>query len=114
MRTETTLVPHEQQYKYDVIVHLVLDQFGGWLGRAYRETDENEADENTIIENIINGEYTHPVRVIAFNTHEGWSRDVTEDIASKLLDLSREGRVLGAAAREFVERVTGKSPTVIV
>jgi len=114
MRTEIPLAPREPQYKYDVIVHLVLDQFRGRLGRAYRETDENEADENTIIENIINGEYSHPVRVVAFNTHEGWSRDVTQEIGLKLLDLSREGRVLGAAAREFVERVTGKAPTVIV
>jgi hypothetical protein len=76
------------------------------LGRAYRETDEGDADELTIIENFINGEYSRPVRVVAFNTHEGWSRNVTEEIALKLLDLS-------AAAREFVERVTGKAPTVI-
>ena len=114
MRTEIPLAPLELQYKYDVLVYIVLDQFRGQLGRAYRETDENEADETTIIENIINREYSHPVRVVAFNTHEGWSRDVTQEIGLKLLDLSREGRVLGAAAREFVERVTGKAPTVIV
>ena len=87
----------------------LLRAIRGRLGRAYRETDENEADETTIIENIINREYSHPVRVVAFNTHEGWSRDVTEEIALKLLDLSREGRVLGTAARE-----SGKSPAVIV
>jgi hypothetical protein len=60
--------------------------------------DENEADETTIIGNIINGEYSHPVRVVAFNTHEGWSRNVTEEIAFKLFDLSSEGRVLGSIA----------------
>jgi hypothetical protein len=54
------------------------------------------------------------VRIVAFNSAEGWSRDKTEDIALKLLDLSRQGRVLGAAAREFVERITGQVPTVIV
>jgi hypothetical protein len=54
------------------------------------------------------------VRIVAFNRAEGWSRDVTEDIALKLLDLSRQGRVLGAAAREFVERITGQTATVIV
>ena len=111
MSTETPLVPRKHQY--DVTIYIVLDQFRGVLGRAYRETDEGDADELTIIENFINGEYSRPVRVVAFNTHEGWSRDVTEEIALKLLDLSREGRVLGAAAREFVERVTGKAPTVI-
>jgi hypothetical protein len=52
--------------------------------------------------------------VIAFNTHEGWSRDATEDIAHKILDLNQQGTALSAAAREFVERVTGKSVTVAV
>ena len=53
----------------------------GTLGRAYVETDEARADEPTIIENILNGEYSQPLRVAAFNTAEGWARDVTEDIA---------------------------------
>jgi hypothetical protein len=30
------------------------------------------------------GQYNNPVRVIAFNTTEGWSRDVTEDIAQEI------------------------------
>ena len=34
--------------------------------------------------------------------------------AEELLDLSRQGRVLGAAAREFVKRITGQTATVIV
>ena len=54
------------------------------------------------------------MRVVAFNTDEGWSRDVTREIALKLLELNREGTALGAAAREFVERVTGQSATAIV
>jgi hypothetical protein len=29
-------------------------------------------------------QYSHPVRVVAFNTAEGWSRNVTMDIADKL------------------------------
>ena len=28
--------------------------------------------------------YRHPVRIVAFNTAEGWSRDVTMDIADEL------------------------------
>jgi hypothetical protein len=35
----------------------------------------------TVIRNLIAGEYSDPVRVVCFNTAEGWSRDVTEDIA---------------------------------
>jgi hypothetical protein len=75
---------------------------------------EAEANEPTIIEYIGEGQFNHPLRVIAFNTEEGWSRDMTKDIALKLLDLSMEGRVLGVAAREFVERETGQTARVIV
>src|SRR5262249_28173944 len=99
-----------RQHQYDVAIYIVLDQFGGPFGRAYRETDESYADEHTTIDKISDGAYSRPVRVVAFNTHEGWSRDVTEEIALKLFDLSGEGHRLGAAAREFVERVTGKAP----
>jgi hypothetical protein len=34
-------------------------------------------------------------------------RDVTADIALRLLRMSREARMLGSAARDFVERMTG-------
>jgi hypothetical protein len=54
------------------------------------------------------------VRVVAFNTEQGWSRDVTHEIATKLLDLNQEGVALGAAARDFVERVTGQSATAAI
>jgi hypothetical protein len=65
------------------------------------------ANEPTIIRWIIEGQFKRPLRVIAFNTEEGWSRDVTREIAEKMLDLNNAGTALGAAAREFVERVTG-------
>jgi hypothetical protein len=33
---------------------------------------------------LLDGQYESPVRIIAFNTAEGWSRDVTIDIADEL------------------------------
>ena len=57
----------------DVTVHIVLNDFGP-LGRAYVETDEAKADEATIIENILSGQYSHLIRVVAFNTAESSSR----------------------------------------
>ena len=61
MRTQTPLAPGQP----DVTVHFVL--FGG-LGRAYVETDEAEADQATIVDNILSGQYSSPLRVIAVNT----------------------------------------------
>ena len=105
MRTKIPLAPREP----DVTVYIVLNDFGP-LGSAYVETDEAEADEATIIENILSGQYSHPMRVVAFNTAEGWARDVTEDIARVVLSKVRnEDRSIGIAAQEFLVRVLGVS-----
>jgi hypothetical protein len=88
---------------FDVDVYLVLDDFGR-IGRAYRETDEEEADKASIVREIIEGQYNNPVRVVAFNTAEGWSRDVTEDIAREIKDRAdRTGEQLSQGARDFIE-----------
>ena len=103
MRTKIPLAPREP----DVTVHIVLNDFGP-LGSAYVETDEAEADEATIVENILSGQYSHPMRVIAFNTAEGWSRDVTEDIARAVLTKARnENRSIAIVVQEFLDRSLG-------
>jgi hypothetical protein len=33
---------------------------------------------------MLRGEYSNPVRVVGFNTVEGWARDVSEDVADEL------------------------------
>ena len=94
-------------------VYQVLDDLGEH-GHVWPEMAENEANEQTIIQWIIDGQFKRPLRVIAFKTEEGWSRDVTHGIARRILQLNRRGTPLGAAAREFVERITGNAPVVAV
>ena len=86
MPNRATLVP---DLPTDVTVYLVLDDFGRH-GRAWRETDENQVDEATVIENLLEGQYEKPARIVAFNTAEGWSRDVTEDIARAAVEVARK------------------------
>ena len=88
----------------DVTVYLVLYDFGA-LGRAYVETDEANASETDVISNISSGQYSKPIRVVAFNTAEGWSRDVTEDIAEALLERDASEGDLSGSAKTFVGRV---------
>jgi hypothetical protein len=87
----------------DDTVYLVLDDFGS-LGQAYRETDPEQADRKTVLSNLVSGEYRRPLRIVAFNTTEGWARDVTAEFATEALTCSDQD--LSAAAREFVEGVT--------
>ena len=85
-------------------VYLVLDSFRA-AGLAYRETDPNEADEKTVIADLIAGQFEAPVQVIAFNVEAGWARDVSEDIAHKLFDEVRKtDGTLSAAARSLISR----------
>ena len=65
-------------------IYLVLDDFGGRLGRAWRETVEGDTNHETLIRDLMDGQYSCPTRIIVFNTIEGWSRDVTLDIADEL------------------------------
>jgi hypothetical protein len=101
MRTQIPpLVPDE----HNVTVYIVLNDFGQ-LGRSYLETDEANADEKTVVSNIISGQYSNPIRVVAFNTVEGWSRDVTEDIAHAVLEREESYSEISDPAKEFVGRV---------
>jgi hypothetical protein len=88
----------------DGTVYLVLDDFGE-LGSAFRETDPAQADLTTVVADLLSGQYRHPLRVVAFNTAEGWARDVNADFARQVVTRVRElDRDLAAAVRDFVER----------
>ena len=91
----------------DQNVYLVVDDFGRNV-RAYREADVETADLVTVIVDLLDGQYRNPIRVVAFNTAEGWSQDVSEDIAQELRRRCElQGRVVPYNIHEFVERHHG-------
>jgi hypothetical protein len=92
----------------DVTVYIVVDDFGS-LGTAYRETDEASCDEQSVIDDFLTGQFNNPLRVIAFNTAEGWARDVSEDIAHLVIETARDrNKGLSETALRFYERHTGE------
>jgi hypothetical protein len=92
---------------FDATVVMVLDDFGR-LGRAYRETREGEADMETVIGNMLTGQYERPVRVVEFNIAEGWCRDVSADVAREVADRARrDGHELPRGTLRFVEAELG-------
>jgi hypothetical protein len=90
------LVPHAGAVSY-----IVLDDFGK-AGRVYREAAEAAATLESIIDDLMTGQFNNPVRVVAFNPSEGWSREVSEDVAREVLR-RLAGRRLAASSRKFVE-----------
>jgi hypothetical protein len=99
MRPSPSIVPG-----VDREVCLVLDDFGR-LGLAWRETDVEHTGFETVVRDLLDGQYSNPVRVIAFNLAEGWCRDVSEDVALELrVRCERQGRELPESVQRFVER----------
>ncbi len=78
MREAPSIVP-----VMDQDVYLVLDDFGA-MGCAWRGTNVEGAGLEAVIEDLLEGQYSNPVRIIRFNLAEGWVRDVSEEIAQKL------------------------------
>ena len=94
-----SIVPtdHDQNF------YLVINNYGT-LGPAFAETDLGEADLETTVSDLMNGQYGDPVRVVAFNTAEHWSEDVAREILRRL-DLA--GHELPSSIQAFVESHLG-------
>ena len=87
----------------DVTLHVVECAFG--KVRYLREMDLADADQETVIRDLVAGQFDHPRRVIAFNTAEGWAREVSEDIAREVAERAwHDGEPLTDGTRHFCER----------
>ncbi|SRR5258707_250199 len=88
----------------DQDVYLVLDDFGGAFGQAWPETAVEDTNLETLIEDLLDGHYSNPVRIVAFNTSEGWSRDISEEVAQILSQrCAEQRRDLAFSVREFID-----------
>ena len=47
----------------DVTVYIVLDDFGSF-GTAYRETDEASSDQQSVVDDLLTGQFNNPLRVL--------------------------------------------------
>src|SRR5467141_4646092 len=79
----TGWTPTTVPYGADQTVYLVVDRFGR-LGTVYRETEVERTDTETIITDLMSGQFNDPVRVVAFNTLEHWSEDVSKQIVDEI------------------------------
>jgi hypothetical protein len=90
----------------DDTVYLVEDNLGSF-GRIFTETNAARCDRETILRDLYASQYHDPVRVVAFNTREGWSRDVSYEFAVEVqLRAALLGDDLSGNLAEFVEHYT--------
>jgi len=91
----------------DQTLYLVINNFGN-LGTAFPETDVDKADLETIIGDLMSGQYSNPVRVVAFNTAEQWAADASQDVAREILRrLDLAGNALPSSIAAFVDSHLG-------
>ena len=98
-----SIVPsgHDQNY------YIVVSDYGK-LGIAFAETDVAGADLETTINDLMSGQHKNPVRVVAFNTTEQWSVDVSEDVAQEIMRrLDLAGDALPSSLEGFLDRHLG-------
>lgn len=94
--------PRIVPYGADQTAYLVVDRFQS--GSVYRETELERTDLEIIVSDFLTGQFNDPVRVIAFNTLEHWSDDVSSDIAAEIQTrCDIEGVEVPEHVRDFVE-----------
>ena len=79
MGTSPSIVPNVAERN----VYMVVDDLGH-LGQVWREAGVEMTDFESVITDLLEGQYRYPVSVVAFNVAEGWCREVSKDIANEL------------------------------
>ena len=95
--------------RLDRDIYLVLKDYCARAGCAWRETDEQDTDRETVLRDLISGQYTFPVRIVAFNAVERWSR-ATEEIADVLAERAAVERLDLSPALEAFVRANSSRP----
>jgi len=80
--------------------YIVVNSYGRH-GVSFAETDINQADYETIIADLMSGQYGDPLRVIMFNPETDRSEDVSHAVAQDIL------RRLGLQDRDVPSELTG-------
>jgi hypothetical protein len=85
-----------------------VDDFGR-KGRAYREADVETTDLETVIADLLDGQYQNPVRIVSFNTAEKRSQEVSVDVAHELRQrCDLQMRDVPFFLQNFVDRYEGR------
>jgi hypothetical protein len=88
----------------DQTLYVVVDRVGG-ASRSSSEAEVERTDFDSIIADLLSGHFTDPVRVIAFNTLEHWSEDVSWEVASEIQTRADiDGVALPEHLQEFVRQ----------
>ena len=99
-------------YGADQTVYVVVDrQCRQRQAGVYCEVEIEVPDLETIVADLLAGQFHDPIRVVAFNTLEHWSQDISREIAAEIQTLCDIGRArVPEHIGDFVHSHTGPIP----
>ncbi len=86
------LSPPAVPYGADQTVYLVVDSFTARDG-GYCEIEGERSDLDSVVSDLLSGEFNAPVRVMAFNTLEHWTEDISRQVAEEIQSCCDEDAV---------------------
>jgi len=99
-------------YGADQTVYRVVDRFRA-SNSGYRDIEVERTDLETIIRDLMSGQFNDPVRVVAFNTLEHWLKDVSADVAAEIQTrCDIDGEPVPEYVEDFVQRQAGSARPV--
>jgi hypothetical protein len=97
-------------YGADQTTYFVVDRLAR-QGGVYREIEIERPDLETIVADLLAGQFNDPVRVMAFNTLEHWSQDISGEIAAEIqTHCDIEGAAVPGHIEDFVDSHTASVP----
>ena len=93
--------PPTVPYGADQTIYLVVE--GSGQNGTARKTER--ADIETVIADLLSGQFNDPIEVVAFNTLEHWRDDLSKDIAREIrCRCDIDGRDVPDYLEEFLDR----------
>jgi hypothetical protein len=77
---------------------------------VYRETEVEQTDLETIVSDLLTGQFNDPIRIAAFDTLEHWAADVSAEIAAVQIRCDIQGEPVPHHLSDFVQSNSGPNP----
>ena len=92
-------------YGADETIYRVVDSSG-----AGSETEVERTDLKAVIADFLSGQFNCPIRVVAFNTLEHWTEDVSREVAAEIqIQSDMDSVPVPEDLKDFVEKYAGST-----
>jgi hypothetical protein len=99
-----SIMPHSDEHDAYIVEHLSVEH-----GQVWAEVSSEATGFEPVVMDLLTGQYTNPIRVVAFNVAGGWCRDASAEVAHELrrrCDLQL--RDIPFFLQDFVDRYEGR------